>query len=113
MKRVLFVDAAPRVPESLKRMLRPLRQEWEMDFAAGGREALWHLAESNYDVLVTGIHMPDIDGIALLSEAIRISSTDRSHRSPGETIWIRLWSPFRWPISIRLKPNDAFTPKPL
>ena len=72
MKRVLFVDGSPRVLEGLERMLHPLRQEWDMDFAAGGREALWRLTESKYDVLVTSIHMPEIDGIALLSEAIRI-----------------------------------------
>jgi len=72
MKRVLFVDGQPRVLESLKRMLHPLRHEWAMEFAASGSEALWRLSESNYDVLVTGIDMPEIDGVALLSEAIRI-----------------------------------------
>jgi putative nucleotidyltransferase with HDIG domain len=72
MKRVLFVDGAVRALEGLKRMLRPLRHEWVMEFAAGGREALRHLTESNYDVLVTSIDIPEIDGAALLSEAIRI-----------------------------------------
>jgi putative nucleotidyltransferase with HDIG domain len=72
MKRVLFVDGQPRVLESLKRMLHPLRHEWAMEFAASGSEALWRLSESNYDVLVTGIDMPEIDGVALLSDAIRI-----------------------------------------
>jgi putative nucleotidyltransferase with HDIG domain len=72
MKRVLFVDGAVRVLDGLQRMLRPLRHEWAMEFAAGGREALDRLSESNYDVLVTGIDMPEIDGLALLSEAIRI-----------------------------------------
>jgi len=72
MKRVLFVDAAPRVLEGLKRMLHPLRSEWEMDFADGGPEALWRLSQLKYDVLITSIQMPEVDGIALLSEAIRI-----------------------------------------
>jgi HD-like signal output (HDOD) protein/CheY-like chemotaxis protein len=73
MKRVLFVDDEPRVLEGLRRMLHPLREQWTMEFARGGREALQRLAESQYDVLVTGLRMPDVDGIALLHEAIRIS----------------------------------------
>ncbi len=72
MKRVLFVDGSPRVLEGLEHTLHPLRHEWDMDFAASSREALWCLTESKYDVLVTSIHMPEVDGIALLSEAIRI-----------------------------------------
>jgi putative nucleotidyltransferase with HDIG domain len=73
MKRVLFVDHQPRVLEGLKRMLRPLREEWTMDFARGGRAALRQLAEYRYDVLVTDVSMPDIDATELLSETIRIS----------------------------------------
>jgi putative nucleotidyltransferase with HDIG domain len=44
-----------------------------MEFAGGGREAIERLSESHYDVLVTDLHMPEVDGIALLSEAIRVS----------------------------------------
>jgi len=72
MKKVLFVDDEPRVLDGLKRMLRPLRQEWAMEFAVGGKEGILRLEESSYDVLVTGVRMPDVDGIALLSEAIRL-----------------------------------------
>ena len=34
--RVLFVNDERRVLDGLRRMLRPLRQEWEMAFAGGG-----------------------------------------------------------------------------
>lgn len=44
-----------------------------MEFAAGGQEAIERLSESYYDVLVTGLRIPDADGVALLSEAIRVS----------------------------------------
>ena len=37
---VLFVDDEPRIVDGLRRMLRPLRREWEMAFANGGQEAL-------------------------------------------------------------------------
>jgi putative nucleotidyltransferase with HDIG domain len=73
MKRVLFVDDEPRVLDGLRKMLRPLRQEWAMEFACGGREALELMYQATFDVLVTDIRMPDVDGVALLSEAIRIS----------------------------------------
>jgi len=73
MKRVLFVDDEPRVLDGLRRMLHPLRQEWEMEFADGGSEALMCLSSSHYDVLVTGVRMAGVDGTALLSQAIRIS----------------------------------------
>lgn len=56
--------------QGLKRMLHPLRQEWVMEFACGGREALRRLSASHYDVIVTDLRMPEVDGAALLSEAI-------------------------------------------
>jgi CheY-like chemotaxis protein len=88
MKRVLFVDSKPRVLDGLRRMLRPLRQEWTMDFAAGGLEALELLTEYSYDVLVTRVRMPEMDGIALLSEAIRVSPrTVRIILYAAKTIW--------------------------
>lgn len=71
MKRVLFVDDEPHVLEGLKRMLHPLRREWEMDFACDGRQALERLSQSEYDVLVTDIRMPRMDGIELLNEVIQ------------------------------------------
>ncbi len=71
MKRVLFVDDDPKVLEGLKRMLHPLRKEWTMDFVSSGRQALERLAQSEYDVLVTDIRMPEMSGIGLLEEVIQ------------------------------------------
>lgn len=68
MKRVLFVDDEPRVLDGLKRMLYPLRHEWRMAFAAGGHEALELLDESEYDVLVTDLRMPEMSGLELLAQ---------------------------------------------
>ncbi|MGA3261317.1 MAG: response regulator [Bryobacteraceae bacterium] len=70
---MLFVDDEPNVLDGYKRMLHPLRKEWAMVFAPGGREALKLLSENSYDVLVTDIRMPELDGIELLTEAIRQS----------------------------------------
>ena len=66
MKRVLFVDDEPRILEGLKRILRPQRHEWEMAFAPGGEAALALMETSPFDVIVSDMRMPGMDGAALL-----------------------------------------------
>ncbi len=66
MRRVLFVDDEPRVLEGLRRMLRPQRHEWEMAFAPGGEAALALMDASPFDVIVSDMRMPGIDGATLL-----------------------------------------------
>lgn len=66
MKRVLFVDDEPRILDGLRRMLRVLRQEWEMEFVEGGARAIECLDEQPFDVIVSDMRMPGIDGAALL-----------------------------------------------
>ncbi len=67
MKKVLFVDDEPSLINGLKRMLRPLRNEWEMHFVLSGQEALDVLATSHYDVIVSDMRMPGINGAELLA----------------------------------------------
>lgn len=47
-------------------MLRPQRKAWIMSFANGGEEALAELQRTPYDVIVTDMRMPGIDGARLL-----------------------------------------------
>lgn len=68
MKRILFVDDEERVLAGLKRMLRPQRETWELHFASSGPEALALMAERDFDVVVSDVKMPGMDGISLLSE---------------------------------------------
>jgi HD-like signal output (HDOD) protein/CheY-like chemotaxis protein len=70
MKRILFVDDEPHLLDALRRMLRPQRNEWQMSFAGNGREALDLLAAQPFDVLVTDMRMPEMDGAELL-EAVQ------------------------------------------
>lgn len=65
---ILFVDDEPNVLSGLQRLLRPMRHEWDMYFAAGGKEALSLLAEKQVDVIVSDMKMPGMDGAALLEE---------------------------------------------
>ncbi len=68
MKRILFVDDEPKILEGLQRMLRPMRKEWDMVFANSGAEALGILAASPFDVVVTDMRMPEMDGAQLLEQ---------------------------------------------
>jgi putative nucleotidyltransferase with HDIG domain len=66
MKRIIFVDDEVSILDGLKRMLRPMRSEWEMEFAPGADAALSLLEGAPYDVIVTDMRMPGMDGASLL-----------------------------------------------
>lgn len=67
MKRIVFVDDEENILQGLRRMLRPMRREWDMHFAASADEALDVLArEDEFDVVVTDMRMPGKDGAVLL-----------------------------------------------
>jgi HD-like signal output (HDOD) protein/ActR/RegA family two-component response regulator len=72
MKSILFVDDEPKVLNGLKRMLLPYGDRWQMEFACGGAEALTLLAASSFDVVVTDMRMPGMDGATLLNEVARL-----------------------------------------
>jgi len=67
-KRLLFVDDEPNVLQGLRRMLRSMRHEWQMSFAGGGEEALGILETEPFDVVVSDMRMPGMDGAQLLKE---------------------------------------------
>jgi DNA-binding NtrC family response regulator len=46
--------------------------EYEVDVAADGRSALERMRRSPYDLLITDLKMPAMDGITLIREAKRI-----------------------------------------
>ncbi len=64
---VLFVDDEPNILSGLTRMLRVMRQEMDFSFAESGREALEILATQHFDVIVSDMRMPGMDGAALLT----------------------------------------------
>lgn len=69
-RRVLFVDDEPRVLQGLQRMLRSMRNEWEMSFAEGGHKALDMMAENPFDIVVSDMRMPGMDGAELLKHVM-------------------------------------------
>jgi putative nucleotidyltransferase with HDIG domain len=70
-RRILFVDDEPKVLDGLRRMLFPMRKEWDMVFAPGGKEALQMLSLEPFEVIVTDMRMPGMDGADLLDEVVR------------------------------------------
>lgn len=68
MRRILFVDDEPNVLQALQRTLRPMHNQWYMDFANSGEEALRKMEVSPYDVIVTDMRMPGTNGAQLLNE---------------------------------------------
>ena len=65
------MDDEPNILEGLQRMLRPMRKEWDMAFAESGQEALDLMAQKPFDVVVSDMRMPDMDGAVLLSEVMK------------------------------------------
>ncbi|MDB4942205.1 MAG: response regulator receiver protein [Labilithrix sp.] len=66
MKRILFVDDEANVLDGLRASLRKHRNDWAMEFALGGERALALLELGSYDVIVTDLRMPRVDGVTLL-----------------------------------------------
>jgi HD-like signal output (HDOD) protein/CheY-like chemotaxis protein len=66
VKRILFVDDEPKILEGLERMLHSQRHRWEMAFAPGGPAALAMLETAPFDVIISDMRMPGMDGAALL-----------------------------------------------
>ncbi|MCC6134912.1 MAG: HDOD domain-containing protein [Candidatus Contendobacter sp.] len=69
MKRILFVDDEPPILEGLQNLLRKNRRKWDMSFAVGGEAALELLKTQSFDVLVSDMRMPGVDGAQLLRYA--------------------------------------------
>jgi DNA-binding NtrC family response regulator len=64
--RVLLVDDDPLVLRALRRQLLGARPIWEIELAESVEAAMRLLETRIYDVVVTDLHMPVLDGIALL-----------------------------------------------
>lgn len=70
-RRIIFVDDEPLVLQGLQRMLRHMHREWEMVFVESGELALAQMAASPFDVIVTDMRMPGMNGAQLLHEVLK------------------------------------------
>ena len=70
--RILFVDDDRTILDSIERMFFDM-DEWEMDFVDSGKEALELIEEEFYDVIVSDMRMPEMNGAELLDRVQNIS----------------------------------------
>jgi CheY-like chemotaxis protein len=68
MTSILFVDDEPLLLAALSRSLRKEKHRWHMVFATSGAAALEALAHESFDVIVSDLRMPEMDGAALLEQ---------------------------------------------
>ncbi|MBT7065439.1 MAG: response regulator [Verrucomicrobia bacterium] len=64
--RILFVDDSPLVLEAIKRALMDRQDDWEIEYADSGEHALALAARTRFDVIVTDLRMPGMDGDVLI-----------------------------------------------
>ena len=66
MKRILFVDDESNILDGIRRSLHADRERWDMQFVVGGEAALKVCAGSSFDVVISDMRMPGMDGATLL-----------------------------------------------
>ena len=65
---ILFVDDDPLILSGLQRMLRSMRNEWTMHFVESGVKALDLMSTVVFQVVVTDMRMPGMNGAEFLTE---------------------------------------------
>ena len=65
--RILFVDDDEFLLSALRRLVWDMEDEWDCQFADGAPTALDKLGETSFDVVVSDMRMPGMDGAELLT----------------------------------------------
>ena len=66
--RILFVDDEPQILDGLRTLLRKQRSIWDMVFAVSGAAGLEALSAARFDVVVSDMRMPTMNGEQFLLE---------------------------------------------
>jgi len=74
-RRILFIDDEPHVLDSLKRLLWDQRDEWELAFYDSSLAAWDAMQNIRYDIVVSDVRMPDLNGLHLLERMQKTEST--------------------------------------
>jgi len=70
-KRILFVDDEKPVLLVLRAFMQRLSNEWETECGEGGSQALALMEQQPFDVIITDMRMPDMNGTELLNEVMK------------------------------------------
>ena len=65
-KRILFVDDEPMILRMNRRLFQNRQDVWDMEFVDGGKAACRALESGPFDVIITDMRMPEMDGAELL-----------------------------------------------
>jgi len=65
-KKILVIDDEKLVVESLKKLLK--REGYDANIAKNGTEAMARIKESDFDLIVSDVRMPDINGIEIVKK---------------------------------------------
>ncbi|MDR3415821.1 MAG: response regulator [Nevskia sp.] len=68
MNRILFVDDDPDVLQGFADVLRADRKRWQVVCVGSAGAALQELAKAPFDLVISDMRMPQMDGAALLTE---------------------------------------------
>jgi putative nucleotidyltransferase with HDIG domain len=66
MKSILFVDDDSNILDGIRRMLHGDRNRWTLQFAVGGASALKACETNSFDVVISDMLMPGMDGATLM-----------------------------------------------
>ncbi len=88
MKRILIVDDEAALVRNLAEFLRRINDEYEVATATRGDEAFDMIERGTYDILLTDVRMPGLDGLELVSRALAIEPSIQpvimtAHGSPA------------------------------
>ena len=70
--RILFVDDEAPMIRVLKMGMRSMTPQWDMEFVGSGEEALALIEQRAFDVVVTDMRMPGMNGAQLLNHILRL-----------------------------------------
>ncbi len=73
MKRILFVDDEPMILSGLRRIVMCLTGDWEAEFASSGPEAMELMKKQPFDVVISDMRMPGMDGADVMKETMRLN----------------------------------------
>ena len=71
VRKILFVDDDPNMQKMVELFIR--KSKHQLSCAKNGRSALKILENNKFDLIITDIQMPELDGLALIDEIKKLN----------------------------------------